>query len=134
MPGETVEKNIVRSNPHTEAARRLIECVTSGDVAGVGALYHDDIRCWRNLDGRELVKKQALKVVGFLGTLEGLAYEDIRIDATETGFVQQHTLCCTSPKGEAVRVAACLVAEVRDGQILRIDEYVDSAAMAPLMA
>ena len=122
-----------RSEKNVAAARRLIECVIGGDLAGVEALYHDDIVCWRNLDGRGLVKKQALKIVGFLGTLDELAYEDIRIDATGTGFVQQHTLCCLSPSGEAVRVAACLVAEVRDGQILRIDEYVDSAAMAPLM-
>jgi len=32
-----------------------------------------------------------------------------------------------------VRVDACLVGTVEDGQIVRIDEYVDSAAMAPLM-
>ena len=122
-----------KSEQHIAAARRLIECVIGGDVAGVGALYHDDIRCWRNLDGRELVKKQALKVVEFLGTLDELAYEDIRIAATPTGFVQQHTLCCKSPSGEAVRVDACLVGFVEGSQILRIDEYVDSAAMAPLM-
>lgn len=129
MPDTSAE----RSEQNVAAARRLIECVVGGDIAGVGALYHDDIVCWRNLDGRGLVKKQALKIVGFLGTLDELAYEDVRIEATATGFVQQHTLCCLSPSGEAVRVAACLVAEVRDGQILRIDEYVDSAAMAPLM-
>ncbi|MCA9510851.1 MAG: nuclear transport factor 2 family protein [Myxococcota bacterium] len=114
-------------------ARRLIDCVTRGDLDGVDALYHDDIRCWRNLDGRELVKKQALKIVRFLGTLQGLRYDDVRIAPTPGGFVQQHTLCCTGPKGEDVRVPACLVARVDGGRIVRIDEYVDSAAMAPLM-
>lgn len=114
-------------------AKRLIECVTSGDVDGVEALYHDDIRCWRNLDGRELAKRQALKIVRFLGTLRDLRYDDIRIAPTPAGFVQQHTLCCTGPKGEDVRVAACLVAAVEGARITRIDEYVDSAAMAPLM-
>jgi len=126
MADERIEQNVA-------AARRLIECVIGGDIAGVDALYHDDIRCWRNLDGRELVKKQALKTVQFLATLDELSYEDIRVAPTPTGFVQQHILCCTTSSGEEVRVDACLVGTVEDGQIVRIDEYVDSAAMAPLM-
>ena len=124
---------IASAQDHVNIARRLIECVTSGDADGVAGLYHDDIACWRNLDGRELVKKQALSVVRFLGTLRDLRYEDVRIDPTPDGFVQQHVLCCTGPKGEAVRVPACLVAKVEGSRIVRIDEYADSAAMAPLM-
>ena len=114
-------------------AQRLIECVTQGDVDGIERLYHDDIRVWRNVDERELVKRQAVKVVKILSQLSGLAYRDVRIEASEGGFVQQHVLCCTGPKGEDVRVPSCLIARVEGDQILRIDEYADSAAMAPLL-
>ena len=123
--------NIPRSN--VELAERLIDCVTKGDVDGVAEIYHDDIRVWRNVDERELVKKQALKVVGILGQLSGLEYRDVRIAASEDGFVQQHVLSCQGPKGDDVRVPSCLVARVDGDRIVRIDEYADSGAMAPLM-
>ena len=123
------------SSPHSsvDVARRLIECVKSGDVDGVDRLYHDDIRVWRNVDERELVKKQALKIIGILSKLDGLEYEDLRIEPSASGFVQQHVLCCKGPKGDDVRVPSCVVARVEGDRILRIDEYADSAAMAPLM-
>ena len=111
----------------------MIECVTQGDLAGIDRLYHDDIRVWRNVDERELVKRQAVKVVQILSTLSDLEYRDVRIEASEGGFVQQHVLCCTGPKGDAVRVPSCIIAQLDGGRIVRIDEYADSGAMAPLM-
>jgi len=120
-------------HPNIEIAHQMIDCVTRGDVDGVERLYHDDIRVWRNVDDRELVKRQALKVVQILSTLDGLEYADVRIEASDSGFVQQHVLRCTGPKGDEVRVPSCIIARLEGGQILRIDEYADSAAMAPLM-
>jgi ketosteroid isomerase-like protein len=120
-------------HPHERVARQLIEGVTRGDVESVDRLYADDIRVWRNVDQRELVKKQALKVVGILSGLKDIEYRDLRIVPTEQGYVQQHVLSCTGPKGEEVRMPACIVVRVEDDQIARIDEYADSAAMAPLM-
>ena len=61
-----------------------------------------------------------------------LRYEDIRVQPTPTGFVQQHVLCCRSATGVEVRAHACLVATVEDGRIRRLDEYLDAAAIAPL--
>ena len=120
-------------HPHETVARQLIEGVTRGDVESVERLYADDIRVWRNVDQRELVKKQALKVVGILSQLKDIEYQDLRIVPTEDGYVQQHVLACTSPKGAEVRMPACIVVRVKGDQIARIDEYADSAAMAPLM-
>ena len=116
-----------------EVARRMIECVTRGDVEGIERLYHDDIRVWRNVDERELVKRQAVKVVKILSSLSDLEYREVRIEASDSGFVQQHVLCCTGPKGDAVRVPSCIIARLDGEQIVRIDEYADSSAMAPLM-
>jgi len=121
------------AHPNLEVAKRLIECVTRGDVEGVDRLYADDIRVWRNVDQRELVKKQALKVVAILSQLSDIEYRDLRIEASEHGYVQQHVLSCTGPKGDEVRVPSCIVVRVEGDRIARIDEYADSAAMAPLM-
>ena len=116
-----------------ELARDFMGRLLDGDVEGALACYHDDARVWRNVDGRELVMKQVVKVFRFLVVQKDLRYEDVRITGTETGFVQQHTLCCTAPGGEAVAVAACIVARVEAGRIRRLDEYMDAAAMEPLM-
>ncbi len=117
----------------TEVARGLIERIEAGDVDGAAAYYAEDVVTWRNIDGRELAKPQVRRILEFLAGLDELAYQDVRIQETHDGFVQQHVLTCRSPSGEPVRAAACLVGSVRDGQLARLDEYLDSAAMAPLL-
>ncbi|MCA9640366.1 MAG: nuclear transport factor 2 family protein [Polyangiaceae bacterium] len=121
-------------NAALELARELTRRTLAGDVDGVGALYHDDAVVWRNFDQRELVKKQVLKVIGLLAkSVEGLRYEELRLTATESGFVQQHVMRGRAPNGAELQVPACLVAQVEDGRIRRLDEYLDAAALAPLM-
>lgn len=119
---------------HLEVARSLTERLNARDAEGVLRHYADDVAVWRNFDRRTLNKKQVTKVVGMLvSAIEGLHYEDVRVTPTVTGFVQQHVLRGRAPSGEDLSVPACLVAEIRDGLIVRVDEYLDSAAMAPLM-
>lgn len=117
----------------TEVARGLIDRIEAGDAAGAAGFYAEDAVTWRNIDGRELAKPQVRRILEFLSRLEGLAYEDVRIQETPDGFVQQHVLTCRSAGGEPVRAHACLVGAVQNGQITRLDEYLDSAAMAPLL-
>jgi len=119
---------------HVEIARRLIDAIGRGDIAAVEALYADDMTGWRNVDGRELSKRQMLKVVRFLASdVKDLRYDDVRIQPTATGYVQQHVLRATAPDGSPVEVPACLVVSVSGRAIRRIDEYMDSAALAPLL-
>lgn len=121
-------------HPHLAVARAFTERLNAKDAEGVAALYADDLVVFRNLDGRELVKKQVMKVVGFLtSSVKELRYTDVKAQPTPTGFVQQHTLRGIAPNGQEVAAHACLVATVRDGLIARVDEYIDSAALAPLM-
>jgi len=122
-------------NEHVKLANDLRGRIETGDVQGVDALYDDRAIVWRNVDNRELVKKQMLKVIEFLATqVTELRYEDVRVQATDTGYVQQHTLRCIVANGQAVEAHACLVVTVEGGKVLRLDEYLDSAAMAPLMS
>lgn len=116
-----------------EVAHRLIAAITGGNVAAVDALYHDDAVVFQNTSGQTLSKRKMLGVIRFLATgVSELRYEDIRVQPTPTGFVQQHVLCCRSAAGVDVRAHACLVATVEDGRIRRLDEYLDAAAIAPL--
>jgi ketosteroid isomerase-like protein len=48
--------------------------------------------------------------------------------------VQQHVLRGVAPNGTALEIPACIVCTVRDGRIVRLEEYLDSAHTAPLTA
>jgi hypothetical protein len=74
-----------------------------------------------------------LKLAGILPNLQNFSYDDVRIEPTPSGYVQQHILRCKGPKGEAVEVYTCLIATVRGGKLLHIDEYMDSKQVAPLL-
>jgi ketosteroid isomerase-like protein len=118
-----------------EIARRLIDAIVAGDVAAVEELYGDDLIGWQNFTGRELNRRQMLKIVRVLGgDVKDLRYDDIRVTPTARGYVQQHVLRATARDGRAVECAACLVVQVADGKIRRIDEYMDGAALAPLLS
>lgn len=121
------------SRSAVEVAQALMQRTLAGDIEGACELYAEDAVCWRNFDERELDKAQVARVIGFLRRLDDLRYEQVRISATDEGFVQQHVMRCRAASGADVRVAACLVAQVRDGLIRRLDEYVDSKAMAALL-
>jgi ketosteroid isomerase-like protein len=100
----------------------------------VDALYADDMLGWRNFDRRELGKAAMVRVIEFLARqVRDLRYEAIRVETTDSGYVQQHVLHATAPDGSKIESPACLVVEVRDGRIRRLDEYLDSAAIAPLL-
>ncbi|MEZ4325068.1 MAG: nuclear transport factor 2 family protein [Polyangiales bacterium] len=121
------------SETHSDVARALFAAIAAGDVATVDALYHDDAVVFMNTTGATLEKRKMLGVIRFLSTqVSQLRYEDVRLQPTPTGFVQQHVLACRAPGGEEVRAHACLVAVVEEGRIRRLDEYLDAAAIAPL--
>lgn len=117
-----------------EVARRLMSAIEAGDVAAIGELYAEDMVGWRSFDGQELGQQAMLRVIAWLVKhVRDRHYEAIRVETTERGYVQQHVLHATAPDGTKVVAPACLVVEVRDGKIRRLDEYLDSAAIAPLL-
>lgn len=117
-----------------DLAARFIDAVAAGDLDTVRSIYAPDAVIWHNNDGRETTVEENLRVLGWMATkVTGKRYDDIRRQETDNGYVQQHVLRGTAPNGEAFEVAACLVVEVRDGRITRLDEYLDSAAVAPLL-
>ena len=66
--------------------------------------------------------------------LPDLQYTQVRRSATADGFVQQHVLVATNRAGQRIEVPACIVIVIEDGKITRLDEYLDSASVAAIMA
>ena len=116
-----------------DVARRLIQAIVDGDVAAVADLYADDMVGWRSFDRKELGKKQMLRVIEYLVKhVRDVRYENMRVEVTPSGYVEQHVLHAIAPDGTRVEAPACLVVRVEGGRIRRLDEYLDSAAIEPL--
>ncbi|MBN9493874.1 nuclear transport factor 2 family protein [bacterium] len=119
----------------TAIAKRLFAAIEAGDIAAVEELYAPTIVIWHNYDGVEQSLSENLRTLRWLTrNVTDLRYEEIRVLETPGGFVQQHVLRATGPGGVRLEIPACMVGTVNDGQITRIDEYLDSAHVRRLMA
>ena len=119
----------------TSIAKRLFAAIEAGDIAAVEKLYAPAIVNWHNYDGVEQSLSENLRTLRWLTrNATDLRYEEIRLQETPRGFVQQHVLRATGPGGVRLEIPACMVGTVNDGQITRIDEYLDSAHVRGLMA
>ena len=113
-------------------ATRFFDAVQAGDIDTVASLYADDVVIWHNYDQLEQTKAQNLRTLGYVAaTVVPRSYDDIQRVVLDDGFVQQHVLRGTAPGG-ALEVPAMLRVWVRDGQITRLDEYLDTAQVAVL--
>ena len=116
-----------------EVADKLFNAILRADLEGVRAIYAPNAQIWHNHDGVTQDVNQNLAVLGWVvKNIQGLRYEEIRRQATPTGFVQQHVLRGTAPNGKSLELPACIVCVVSGGRITRLDEYLDSAQLAAL--
>lgn len=107
--------------------------ISRGDIDAVRAIYAPDAVIWHNDEKAEQTPDRNLKVLGWVTrNIKDMRYEEVRRHATPTGFVEQHVLRGVAPNGAPLEIPACIVCEVRDGHITRLDEYLDSAQTAAL--
>ena len=112
-------------------AQRFFDAVEAGDIDTVRACYADDARIWHNVGGTEQTPDDnAAALRGFASRISDRRYLNRRVAAFDGGFVQQHELHGTRADGVRVSLPCCIVCEVRDGRIGRLDEYFDSAHIA----
>ncbi len=117
-----------------DVAEQLFAAIEAGDIDAVRSLYAPDVAVWHNTDGLTQSLDDNLRVLGWMTKhLPGTRYTEVRRAVTDSGFVQQHVLVATNRAGRNVAVPACIVAEVVDGRITRLDEYLDSAHVTELM-
>ena len=122
------------SDPHLVLAERLIDAITAGNVEAIREIYAPDTTIWHNHDGVAQSVEENLAVLRWVvGRVRDLRYDEIRRRSTTDGFVQQHVLRGTAPSGHALAIAACLIGTVREGRIVRLEEYLDPTQFAPLL-
>lgn len=115
-------------------ADRLFTAVTAGDIDTVREIYAPGAVVWHAHTRVEQSVEDNLKTLGMIARfVKDFHYEDRRCEATESGFVEQHTTKGVAPDGTPFAIPSCIVCTVADGRITRLEEYFDSAAAAPLL-
>jgi len=69
-----------------------------------------------------------------LRVVRDFRYEDTRRSNTATGFVEEHRVRGVLPDGSKLDLAVCVVADVRDGKVCDLREYLDVSAASGLIA
>jgi len=116
-----------------EVCDKLFSAIMRGDIETVREIYAPDAIIWHNDDGATQTPDENVRVLRWVTrNVRDLRYEEIRRHETATGFVQQHVLRGVAPNGTELEIPACIVCEVAEGHITRLDEYLDSAQTAVL--
>lgn len=116
-------------------AQAFVGAVQAGDGELMRSFYTPDAKIWHNTDNVEQTIDDNIKVLNwFVRTLPDRKYTVLRREPLSDGFVQQHILSATLPDGTAWSMDACVIVKMAEGKIVRLDEYMDSAAGAKLRA
>ena len=112
-------------------ADEFFGALEEGPVERVLACYAPDARIWHNFDQIVLTPAESVAGLELLFTnFTQRRYIDVRRTPTPNGFVQQHILRLTRVDGVVIDWPGCIVFEVADGKITRLDEYVDIATLS----
>lgn len=119
---------------HARLAEFLFAAFERGDADTVRQLCAADLTVRQNngppMDLETLLTFSA----AVLRVVENFRYEDAVRSATATGFVEEHAVRGTLPDGSELDVAVCVVADVVDGKVVDLREYLDGVAAAGLLA
>ena len=112
----------------TEICEALFQAFASGDEDRIRALCAPDMRACQN--GNPPMDLDAL--LHFSRTVREVVrdfrYEDAKRSATATGFVEEHSVRGVLPDGGDLDLTVCVVADVRDGRVCELREYLDTFA------
>ena len=113
-------------------AETFFRAIEAGDVAAIRAIYAPDAVIWHNNDQLEQTVEENLRVLEWVArNLKNRQYRVKRRVAIPGGFLQQHVLEAETANGPFA-LPACIVVEIKDGRISRLDEYLDSGQTAAL--
>lgn len=120
---------------HSEIAARFFKAIETGDIDAIHDIYAPNAVIWHNTDGLESTRQENMQVLAnFVRRFPERRYEERRLQIFPGGFVQQHELRGVRRDGTRLSITACLVCLVENERIVRLDEYFDSAALAPWLS
>lgn len=117
-----------------DVANRFFDALLAGDRDALEALFAPGATFWQNFNpGSTQARHEFLpRFAALAGLIPEVHFENVRRTGTPAGFVEQHTLAGTTPAGEEFAAHGCFLGTVENGQITRIEEWLDSAQLEPL--
>ena len=106
---------------------RFFDAYENRRVDELEKIYAPGCIIWHNVFGRETTREENLAALpeGYKGQRRR-TYNDRIINTFDGGFVIQYTLNGVQHSGHKGALWICIVGLCRDGQLTRIDEYLDS--------
>ena len=112
-------------------ATKFFDGIEKGDVSILRQVYAPNVEIWHNTDNAIQTLDDNVKTLeGMVSRISERKYDNRRIGVFPGGFVQQHLLTGRRKDGVKVSLHACIVCQVKNGRITRLDEYFDSAGVA----
>ena len=112
---------------HRRLCHTLLDAIEQADLATVAQCYAPDMTMWSNVSGEPSSRDENLAALAAgYGLHRRRTYNDRIVNTFADGFVAQYTTHVVTHGGARVALSACLVAEVIDGKITKLFDYLDS--------
>ena len=114
-------------------AERFFAAVEKGDINTVRDTYAPDARIWHNFDNYASTREENLGILRWVSRhIENFRFEEVRRSFVPGAFFQQHVMHGRDEQGNEITCPSILKVEVKDGHIVRIEEYFETAQMPEL--
>jgi ketosteroid isomerase-like protein len=109
---------------------RLFDALSAGDLETARECLTPNVRLWHSFDQVAMDREAAMGgFADFISNFAARSFVDVRRHAIEGGFVQQHLMTATRHSGEVLAWPVCIVVQIDDDRIVRLDEYIDRAGI-----
>ena len=117
-----------------DLADRLFDAFVAHDLDTVEAMMAADAVIVQNGNSMTVAEARTM-IEGITQVLGDHRYEEARRVLAENAVVEEHRVRSTTPSGHDVDLTACVVIRVDgDGRVTSLDEYVDTAPLAKILA
>ena len=124
----------VESDDMDRLAKRFFDALEATDIDALKALYAKDAVLWTNVAQREVAAHDVIPFLPIMARkMPDRRYADRSVTAFPGGFVHRHRLTGTRRDGARVSARCCAIVFVNEGQVVRVEEYVDSRQLDAVM-
>lgn len=118
---------------HAGPAARILDALDAGVVDE--SVITDDAVVWHNFDEVEMPIRDAFGSVRTIREkVPDFRFDGRRFDVAGDVTLVRYTLRATLPDGSEAAAPACMAVHTSGDRVTRIEEYLDTAQLAPVLA